>query len=53
MAKYLEGTQAKVEGVVKVAEGMKAGDPNRVREALAPTLAAVKKALAHFASTRQ
>ncbi|KAJ9110233.1 hypothetical protein QFC19_001636 [Naganishia cerealis] len=50
MAAYLRGTGGKVDSVV--ASAVKAGmkDPQRVREALRPTLDAVNKALEQFAS---
>ncbi|KLT39906.1 hypothetical protein CC85DRAFT_288089 [Cutaneotrichosporon oleaginosum] len=44
MAKYLEGTEGKVEAIVMTAQ-MEKADPARVRAALAPTLGAVAVAL--------
>lgn len=44
MAKYLEGTEGKVEAIVTTAQIEKA-DPARVRAAMAPTLGAVAVAL--------
>lgn len=44
MAKYLEGTEGKVEAIVMTAQHEKA-DPMRVRAALAPTMGAVAVAL--------
>lgn len=44
MARYLEGTEGKVNAIVTTAEIVKV-DPDRVRAAMAPTLGAVAVAL--------
>lgn len=44
MAKYLEGTESKVNAIVTTAEVARV-DPDRVRAAMAPTLGAVAVAL--------
>ncbi|KAI5452983.1 RNA polymerase II transcription factor B subunit 1 [Naganishia albida] len=52
MATFLAGTQKKVESVVASAVNAGMKEPSRVRDALAPTLDAVNKALDQYASMK-
>lgn len=52
MAAFLAGTQKKVESVVASAVNAGMKEPSRVRDALAPTLDAVNKALDQYASMK-
>jgi transcription initiation factor TFIIH subunit 1 len=52
MATFLAGTQKKVESVVASAVNAGMKEPSRVRDALAPTMDAVNKALEQYASMK-